>query len=396
MRATCLLLVLGPLACAADGAADVARSTVRDSAGITIVESARDGWRDAAAAWTVDSAPAVEIGVVDGDAPYLLDRVAGATRLPDGRIVVADGGSNQLRFFDSTGAFLATAGREGPGPGEFRYLRALKRCGADSLFAFDINWQLKVFTADGELVREMVVHEPERPLSPYELACSPTGLFAISGWGERPQRPQLGFFSSMTEVWVLDAGGREIASLGEHVGSERLGTSGGSRPHPFGRSTALAAAREGIYLGSGERFEVRRYAHDGQLARIQRAPAEDLSIGAAMLDAYREERLARTTESNRPLVERELRDMPLPSGYPAFTSMVADAAGYLWVERFRAPGDGTRRWGVFSPDGAFLGHVLVPAELELLEVGDDYVLGVARDAEGVERVRLHTLHRRDP
>src|SRR5688500_11012726 len=95
------LVALGGCPSRDEGTSNVTR---RDSAGIAIVESSRAMW-DGSEVWTVDTAATVSIGAVAGEAPYLLNRVAGATRLPDGRVVVADGGSSQLRFFDSTGAF---------------------------------------------------------------------------------------------------------------------------------------------------------------------------------------------------------------------------------------------------------------------------------------------------
>jgi hypothetical protein len=367
--------------------------TQRDSAGIAIVESSRAEW-DSSTAWTVDTAPVASIGVDDGDEAYLLNRVVGATRLPDGRLVVANGGSGQLRFFDSTGVFIRAVGRPGPGPGEFEYMRALERCGADSLFAFDLNWQTRIFTAQGVLGREVVIRAPGTSQGPYALACSPSGVFAISDWGERTRRPTIGFYRSMARVWVLDGEGREVADLGEHLASERIGTERGSGPHPFGRFTSIAVGDGAIYLGSGEEFEVRRYSRAGRLERIQRAPPEDLSISPEALDDYRAEQLARVTPQNRPELERTLAEMPMPEGLPAFTRLRVDPSGNLWARRFRHAGDSAERWAVFSLEGGLLGHVEMPPEFALLEIGEEYVLGVTRDADSVERVRLHRLERR--
>lgn len=398
MRAAARSLLLLPLAaCTGEPATRENPVTTRDSAGVAIVETVAAAWRDSAEAWRVDTAATVTIGAQEGDASYLLDRVVGATRLADGTIVAADGGSNQLRFFDPSGSFVRAAGGAGGGPGEFEYLRALQRCGgADSLYAFDINWQMKVFTAAGGYVRQLHIRPPGQP-SPYQLACSRNGTFVVTGWGDMTDPtngPRLGFYRSMTPLWIVDGAGREVASLGELLGSERIGTTGGSRPHPFGRGTVLAMGPEEIYLGDGTRFEVRRHDGAGRLTRIQRAPAEDLAITPAMLEAYRAGRLASASEARRPQLRRELDEMPLPEGLPAFTQLLLDADGNLWAKRFRAPRDSTAaRWGVFAPDGAFLGHVMMPPRFELHEVGTSYVLGVAPDDADVQRVRLHPLRR---
>jgi hypothetical protein len=107
------------------GACSLLAQTVRDSAGIRIVENRQpsagpEGGRRLA------PAPALVIGTRTGEM-YELSGVAGAARLSGGTIVVADGGSRQLRFFDSTGAFIRAVGGPGDGPGEFRELLTFAR-----------------------------------------------------------------------------------------------------------------------------------------------------------------------------------------------------------------------------------------------------------------------------
>jgi hypothetical protein len=54
--------------------------------------------------------------------------------------------------------------------------------------------------------------------------------------------------------------------------------------------------------------------------------------------------------------------------------------------------DGLRRWVVFSPDGEqALARATLPASLELMEIGNDWVLGVERDDLGVESMVLYHL-----
>lgn len=93
-------------ACGAGDRADTA-PVVRDSAGITIVENSAPAWRPGEG-WRIAAEPEVEIGVLEGEAPYQLYRVRDAVRLPDGRIVIANGGSNELRYFAPDGRWLGT------------------------------------------------------------------------------------------------------------------------------------------------------------------------------------------------------------------------------------------------------------------------------------------------
>src|SRR5688500_13820215 len=92
--------------------------TVRDSAGIRIIENRGPLWT-ASNAWRFSPTPLVQIGAVEGDSTLLLNQTRNATRLSDGRIVVAQ--TSELRIFSPSGRYLQTIGRRGQGPGEFQF-----------------------------------------------------------------------------------------------------------------------------------------------------------------------------------------------------------------------------------------------------------------------------------
>ena len=82
-------------------------SRTRDSAGITIVENGRP-FPGSRLPWRVADAPAVSIGTHEGEEGEMLFIVLDATRLADGRIVVANAGTSELRVFGADGDFLET------------------------------------------------------------------------------------------------------------------------------------------------------------------------------------------------------------------------------------------------------------------------------------------------
>src|SRR5688572_27933839 len=90
-----LLAALGFCACAESETNDPATLERRDSVGISIVEVADLSGVDTLL-WRVDANAAITIGVSDGDAPYLFTSIGGVARLDDGRIVVADRGTDQV------------------------------------------------------------------------------------------------------------------------------------------------------------------------------------------------------------------------------------------------------------------------------------------------------------
>lgn len=394
------LIALACLACSrGDGAAPAA--VVRDSAGITIVESTRPAWGEGEG-WRVAADPTVVIGMTEGDPNYLFGSVEGAVRLDDGTIVVADGQAMEIRFFGPSGRFVRSVGRSGEGPGEFSRIGDLRKCGGDRIYADDwLAVRTTIFEPDGTLHRMVQVFEPGRELGrrPYLQRCSATGAFVAAGWGEHPdfqRMPTSAFYRQEAPVWVLDSIGQQVASLGQHLVSERIflrGSSGGgtSGPHPFGRQASVAIGEDRAYLGTGEAMEVREFTLDGTRQRILRGPAEDLTMSDEVLALY----LDQDSAGSHTYLLRGIQEagVELPRQLPAFSDMLLDPAGHLWVRRFQYPWVEVERWGVFSPAGSFLGHVEMPAGLKVREIGEDYVLGVALDELEVERVALYPLER---
>jgi hypothetical protein len=68
-----------------------------------------------------------------------------------------------------------------------------------------------------------------------------------------------------------------------------------------------------------------------------------------------------------------------------------DAEGNLWVQEWKVVPYERRRFSIFDPDGRLVAAVTTPEGLRITDIGADYVLGVWRDENGVEFVRLHTL-----
>lgn len=377
---------------------------VRDSAGIEIVESTAARWTDAQV-WRVDPEPRVRIGLTEGDPPYLFSNIEAALLLSDGRIAVADRGSSELRFYSADGVFERAVGGPGEGPGEMGYIRDMDRCGADSLFVFEIDFNNVVFTATGDYVREARPWEgSSRARRPYALRCARNGHYAAVGWENLDGPRSIGFYRAMAPTWILapthahasadsvqDAGLVFATELGTMLSSERIGRPTGSSPHPLGRALRFAVSEDAVYLGTGESFEVQQYDWNGPLSRLIRWPGEDLTIREEHIAAYRASQLDSVSDEQRPALERSLMEMPMPPAFPAYQRIEADPQGNLWVEEFRRPGESSQNWTVIGADGALLGSVALPSALLVTDIGADAIVGVTRDELGVERVQVHDI-----
>lgn len=82
---------------------------------------------------------------------------------------------------------------------------------------------------------------------------------------------------------------------------------------------------------------------------------------------------------------------------PPFSSAQYDATGNLWVEQYAGRVEGeTPVWSVFSPEGEWINDVRIPANVEILGIGRDHIIGVNRTGNlASETVLLLKLLRRN-
>jgi hypothetical protein len=84
--------------------------------------------------------------------------------------------------------------------------------------------------------------------------------------------------------------------------------------------------------------------------------------------------------------------------------MVPSNNGEVWVGEF-VPADETlgvmnpspttpTQWSVYSSHGKWLSTVTLPARFRLMTAGRDFVAGIERDENDVERVTIYELTRR--
>lgn len=84
--------------------------------------------------------------------------------------------------------------------------------------------------------------------------------------------------------------------------------------------------------------------------------------------------------------------MRFPESLPWHGRMVVTEDGGVWLERYRPFREDTpTSWAVFGSDGRPRGGIELPAGFSPTQVGDSWVVGVAVDGLGVERVREYEL-----
>ena len=386
------VVTIGTVGCG--GAGGSGSATVRDSAGVTIVEYAERA-RDTLP-WSIASQPLVEIGAVEGDEAYQLSSVSGVRRLSDGRIVIADEGTAHLRIFDPTGRHLVTTGRKGEGPGEFEGLSGLFVGPGDTLLAYDSNLKrVSVFTPDGEFVRSFTLDFAQGV--PLLVGRFADGTFLATRAFTFVPGDIDAVVPDSQPVYHFAADGSLMDSTGRWLATEWYmhGTGGQTWASslPFGRRMAVAVAPAGFYVGSSGQYEIEWRDPAGSVRRILRITAPPRPVTGDDWERVKAARLRDVPDQQRPRQERMLAEMPVPSTRPAFGVLRTDPDGNLWVADAVVSSEDPRSWTVFDSSGQMLGLVTTPPGLDVRDIGRDYILAVAKDELDVQHVRLFVLEK---
>lgn len=398
-------------ACGGEDASPAAGTTVRDSAGIEIVENATPD--DEPIAFVLSEEPILSIGSVGGDEALQLYRVQDAVRMPDGRIAVLNAGTHEVRIYREDGTPGVRFGGQGDGPGEFAgFPWQLSLLPPDTLAVLDLQtWEISFFLDDGTFLEQRPGRSAYEHLVPEGLraeggfASPRSGLFLRAHrFGER--RPggrrfvpevHLIFVARDSSVReLLEPGGREQVMLEPEPGRPaattiRFGTSGeigfGGRPPR-------------VWAGRNDRYELHQFDGEGHPLRVVRTdrrplPVTDEDVERLNEQARRSIADAPIPDDRKQLMLENLLSGPVADSMPAFGSVNVTVDGGAWIGRIRRPPAADEEWvpeyDVFGADGRWQGIVRGPRDVRLQEIGPDYLLGVHRDELGVEHVQLYGL-----
>lgn len=351
--------------------------TVRDSAGVRIVENRGPSW-PANESWRVSSEPTFDLDSQDDDDLY---RLASPRRLPDGRVAVYNGGSCEVRIYDETARLLEAWGRCGEGPGEFDALRGFWSWRGDSLLIVDQRpARVSIFDHTGRLGRTAMVPTDEDLPLPSVQGVLADGSLVLTGVRDPAGRPTPGVDTAQTTLAVAQSLDQPPTVLGIFTGVIwDYGEIGGifTRTRlPFSGSTRFAITPSQIVVGIPDGFELRTLSPTGDLISIARGAFDPTPVMPKDIDWLLQRRLGEVegSEAQR-AVRRAFRDLRHAEAMPAFgvpiwpggaeggPAMLADHDGNVWLFHHYRPGEYQNRWTVFSPDGVWLGAVTLPRGL---------------------------------
>jgi hypothetical protein len=332
--------------------------------------------------WRASAQHALQIGELEGDPNYLFERIVDALRLSNGTIVVAMGA--ELRYYDASGKYLLTAGRKGNGPGEFYRIEHLSLLPGDTVMAWDATRKRVWFNASGKFVRQQTVLVTGAYNAQWALEQVwplPNGKILVIQNPRGEAKPPIGALVRPPSRFVIyNPKDRAMIVLGSYGGIAQVRTSDGYQVQPIGPHTVALVNGDRIYIGDSAKPQIDEYSQDGAKLRTLELGVQPRAVTKAELDDWYQRMRDQTSQRSRPGFERGWAQVPKPRFHPYFWGLVPVDGGGVWV----APGD-----VAFLPVGRRI--TIRAPQIQRLRVGPNYMIGIWRDDQNVEYLRVYTI-----
>ncbi len=397
LRSAALLLMVASitsLACGtgdgdlspAESASD-ASSTVRDSAGVRIVE-----YEDSPGSPAGRLELIATYGTLDG--PGAFGSVADVAVDDSGEVYVLDRQARRVTVWTADGTLVRTFGGGGGGPGELTNPNhvALRGDGTvlvGELFPAELHW----YDSEGAPLRDRRL----------ELPSQEEGVAAVlSEW--RSVDPDI------TRVRVARVRTDSEEAVHVVVEVDGTGTPGdtllrwtqpGATPAPppiFAPSLSWDLLPDGRFaVAPGGAYEVRVHDSRGRLVGIYRRSTSPVQVNRELRERARTTFREGMSETGAPaaMLDALAEEVEIAPTLPAVQEIrVSRPNGTLWVAVPRPAVDSEELVEVasydrYAADGSFLGRVEAPPRFRLLTVVDGVAYGVWRDPNDVHFVRAY-------
>ena len=380
-----LVLSLAVLqACGGDGDGGPWAGTVRDSAGVAIVENPARGLWSEDDAWTVEET--FRVGGMDGGPEAEFGMVIG---------VDVDGGG---RVLDGDGTFVRELGAPGEGPGEFGPGLTGVFVSGDTVQVPDItNARVNRFTTGGEVVAPLRVALNEG----IPMRWDETGDGELVAQRRGMDVEGMAALDEGDPIATVPGEGEDARILATLPRGQSFQMRGGNptirifEPEPM-----WDLAESGVVAqGMNNHFRVELW-RDGALERVVTLPVEPVEVTEGEERRIRDMTRDMMASTGVPpqAVEQVIQQMQFADSYPVLAQLLLSEDGTLWVQRIRTSRDvpegiewspqdmGSNEWEVFDTDGRYLGALAFPLRFQPIREVDGVVWGVERDEFDVQSV----------
>lgn len=324
----------------------------------------------------------------------LLAATVGAARTHAGGLALGNHVTGQVDFYDASGTLVRTISQRTGLPVDSTDLRWVGRCpGSGAIGAWDIRTRGFTFFSDSGDVQGTFTLAP-RLLYVHLLACLSDGTllaFQDQPWDIPDGR---GATRLPAELIRIDRGGLRADTLQSFSGTDFYfsRTIPAYTEQPLGRKAWATFANGVALIGSSDQAFVQIV---DTLGKRKRRIVTDLSSRPVRFaDVMADAKVRLTTEPAadvRSLLRELISEAPVSSTLPRYADFRADADGNLWLKTYELQDTTRVRWRVYDFSGHYLALCDVPVNLQVLELGHDYVLGLERAPTKAVRVVLRRL-----
>jgi hypothetical protein len=401
-RLTALPLILALVPPALSGCTDRTSEerwtgTVRDSAGVVIIENTDQGIWSETGAWTLEEE--LRIGTLGGDPHYQFGQVGTIAVDSNDHIYVSDVQAQEVRVFSQEGEYLRTVGKPGSGPGELALgATVLLLSPGDTLLIPDVrNRRINRFGPDGESLGSVPLEQEKGRQLRYNLTALGGMSAQVRPVGRGGQPPA----DSMDAIVVIEPSGLLGDTLLKFPSGGLFQGPGIHyfTPEPWWDVTDSLT----VVYGVNNEYRIGYYGSDGSIRRIISRPSEPKLITERDIRAF-------FAYLDRAWLDAGVAPSRLAANHaavhfaeflPAFSAFHTGYQGSLWVQPVQAPGllsdeeielynfiedFGSYDWDVFDGEGRYLGVVpMLPRFTPRVFLGDK-IYGVQRDELDVQYV----------
>lgn len=360
----------------------------------------------------------VLIGGTDDREEYQFTSVAGAAVLSDGRILITDGGSKELRLFDDRGTFLFKTGREGEGPGEFRGIAGPTVMADGRIAVWDfLLHRLTHFALDGEGSETVsLALDTKFPVLSRLVGVLADGSFVVreETFGFELQDTEAGRHIDSTSVHFVMSDGiiNQTLRIPEpEVIVWRDGSAWGSEDLIFSSELFFAVRNGRLLVVDSDSLVIDAYAPDGSKTRTsntaRRRPATRTLIekerAALASEKIRNGETRRTSpgRSREQLRERARRaadrvmDTPAKDSLPVLGDLRVGHDQSLWVRGYSVAGDTVAVWRELDDSLVPIHQLRLPIDESLMAIGHGKVVSKKEDSLGLETVKIYEILKGD-
>lgn len=316
-----------------------------------------------------------------------------------GTILLANARNAQILEIGRDGRVVHSIGREGAGPGEFRFVGEFALIRDDTLLVHDARLRrISVFGPDRKFVRTVDAPSLVR-------CCAMNGDYLAGAYVEDSDPSSL-------EIGLADFSVRQLGDetddsppllrvatrspmliLQQSSGANGTFSLGGMHRLPLHATPFLAWNGTEVVHADGKSFELRLVRADGRGSRVIKIAMQPEAMPNGMVRAASDSMIAKTPQGKpRTDLTDALDDFDWPARLPAIDKLLIDEERAMWVRAYGPSNAGGERWIGITNAGALIGVLHTPPGTEALAFGRDHVLvRSVDDATGFDRLQMLSI-----